>query len=205
MAGTIDRGMSPRPAPPVPPPPPRRWPWALAAVIALGAGVWIGRGTVAAPTASQAAAGPAVTVTQTVTQAVTRTVPGPTVTVTQTAPGRTVTVTHTATQPVAAAPPAPASGSTLLTASGSGAYTTARFTIGGSGNWDVQWTYGEGNFGQSVNFSIVGDGGSDFNFTDPNQLGAGGSGVVHVYNDAGTHYLTISSEGNWTIKVVTAP
>src|SRR5215831_1976137 len=38
-------------------------------------------------------------------------------------------------------------------------------------------------------------------FNDPNQLGNGGSGVVHVYGDAGTHYLTITSEADWRITV----
>ena len=47
--------------------------------------------------------------------------------------------------------------------------------------------------------------GSDFNVNNPNQLGTGGSGVVHVYSDSGTHYLEIGSEGNWAVKVVTAP
>jgi hypothetical protein len=181
MAGTIDKGMAPAPAPLAPARHPRRWPWALAAaVIALGVG--IGIGSAGHSTATKTIAGPTVY----------QTIPGP-------------AVTQTATQTVTASPPAPAAGSTLLTASGSGAYTTKQFTVGGSGNWDVQWTYSEGGFGQSVNFSINADNGSDFNFTDPNQLGTGGSGVVHVYNDAGTHYLTISSEGSWTIKVVTAP
>ena len=93
---------------------------------------------------------------------------------------------------------------TLLSISGSGDTTTARFTVGGSGDYDVIWSYNEGAFGQSVNFNFVGDNGSDLNLTGPNQLGSGGSGVTHVYNDAGTHYLTVLSEGDWTIKVVTA-
>jgi len=53
----------------------------------------------------------------------------------------------------------------------------------------------------SANFSIQADNGNDIQFNDPNQLGQGGSGVVHVYSDAGTHYLTIASEADWTIKV----
>ena len=56
-----------------------------------------------------------------------------------------------------------------------------------------------------MNLQIYGDGGSDFNVTDPNQLGSGGSGVIRVYNDSGTHYLQINSEGGWTVKVVTTP
>ena len=94
---------------------------------------------------------------------------------------------------------------TLLATSGSGDNTTARFSVGGSGDWDIYWTYSEGGFGQSVNFAIDADNGNDLNFNGPNQLGTGGSGVTHVYNDAGPHYLSVTSEGNWTIKVITAP
>jgi hypothetical protein len=100
---------------------------------------------------------------------------------------------------------APFQAQTLLTTSGSGQYQTARYTVGGAGDYDIDWTYREGSMGTSVNFQIYGDGGSDFAVTDPNQLGTGGSGVVHVYNDAGTHYLQVNSEGGWTLKVVTTP
>lgn len=56
-----------------------------------------------------------------------------------------------------------------------------------------------------MNFQLRADGGSDFNFTDPNQLGTGGSGTVNVYGDAGTHSITVNIEGDWTICVVTTP
>ena len=105
----------------------------------------------------------------------------------------------------AATHPAAFQPQTLLDISGSGQDTTAKFTVGSNGDWDVYWTYNEGSFGQSVNFDFDADGGSDFNVNGPNQLGAGRSGITHVYNDAGTHYLEINSEGNWTVKVVTAP
>jgi hypothetical protein len=112
------------------------------------------------------------------------------------------------TSPSAAAPSAPASAAfvpqTLLSVSASGDTTTAQFTVGGSGDYDVIWSYNEGTFGQSVNFDFVGDNGRDMNLTGPNQLGSGGSGVTHVYGDAGTHFLTVLSEGDWTINVVTA-
>jgi len=94
---------------------------------------------------------------------------------------------------------------TLLSQSGSGTNTTARFTVGGSGNWDIQWSYNEGSFGQAVNFAIDADNGGDMNFTGPSQMGTGGSGVTHVYGDTGTHYLSVTSEGDWVIKVVSAP
>lgn len=94
---------------------------------------------------------------------------------------------------------------TLLSVSGNGDYNTAKFTVGGSGDYDVQWTYSEGSFGQSVNFDFEADNYGDYNFSGPNQLGTGGSGVTHIYGDAGTHYLSVLSEGAWTLKVVTAP
>jgi hypothetical protein len=109
-----------------------------------------------------------------------------------------VTPTTAAPTPTAFVP------QTLMNISGSGDTTTAQFTVGGSGDYDVIWSYNVGNDGPTVNFDFAGDGGSDFNLTGPDQLGTGGSGVTHVYGDAGTHYLTVLSEGDWTIKVVTA-
>lgn len=114
--------------------------------------------------------------------------------------------TATKSSPAAKAPaaaPAAFHAQTLLNVSGSGEYTTQKFTVGGSGDYDVDWTYNEGSMGNSVNFDFTADGYSDINLTGPNQLGSGGSGVTHVYNDAGTHYLQVSSEGNWRVKVVT--
>jgi len=71
----------------------------------------------------------------------------------------------------------------------------------------VHWTYQPSadfaSQGMSANFSVQADNGNDMQFNDPNQLGKGGSGVVHVYSDAGTHYLTITGEADWTI-IVTA-
>jgi hypothetical protein len=106
------------------------------------------------------------------------------------------------------ASPAPARPQTLLKGSGSGNYTTARFTVGGNGDYDAYWTYKPSadfaSQGMSANFSIEADNGNDLNFNDPNQLGTGGSGVVHVYSDAGTHYLTITGEADWTVTVVSS-
>ena len=62
---------------------------------------------------------------------------------------------------------------TLLATSGGGDNTAARFSVGGSGDWDIYWTY-SGGFGQSVNFAIDADNGNDLNFNGPNQLGTGG-------------------------------
>lgn len=95
---------------------------------------------------------------------------------------------------------------TLMNISGNGNFNTQKFTVGGSGDYDVWWSYSAGAQMGTANFNVEADNSSDINFTGPNQLGAGSSGVIHVYNDAGTHYLTVSTEAaSWTLKVVTAP
>jgi hypothetical protein len=47
--------------------------------------------------------------------------------------------------------------------------------VGGSGDYDVAWSYNVGNDGPQVNFDFVGDNCSDMNLTGPNHLGSGGS------------------------------
>jgi hypothetical protein len=194
----VYRAIPPTSPPPVGPPrgkkpfPRRRWVkvtgaitgGSLIAIVAFAAGH--GGGT---PAAATAPATPATTAPAT--------------------PTTTAPATPKATTPArpAASPasPAPAKPQTLLQASGSGNYTTARFTVGGSGDYDVYWTYKPNadfaSQGMSANFSVQADNGNDMQFNDPNQLGTGGSGVVHVYGDAGTHYLTITGESDWTITV----
>jgi hypothetical protein len=93
----------------------------------------------------------------------------------------------------------------LATVTGSGDDTTAKFTVGGNGDYDVDWTYSQGSYPSSVNFMILEDGSYLNNFNGPNQLGKGGSGTTRVYGDAGTHYLEVLSEGDWTVRVVSAP
>ena len=123
--------------------------------------------------------------------------------------GATASAQPSAATTDAAAPatdPAPAAPvfhpQTLLTLSGNGTEDTASFTVpaGGSGNWKIIWTYNEGSFGQSVNFGVTSE---DFQ-ANVSKLGPGGSGTEYVYGDPGTHHLSVISEGNWTVQVVTA-
>lgn len=90
-----------------------------------------------------------------------------------------------------------------LNTSGSGNGNTERFTVGGSGDYDVDWSY-SGN--SDSNFIIDEDqNGSDTNFNGPNLIGTSGSGVSHVYSDPGQHFFEVTAQGDWTIKVVTTP
>lgn len=125
-------------------------------------------------------------------------------------PAKPAPSTSAPAKPASPAPatssPAPAKSAfqpqTLLTLSGNGSEDTASFTVpAGSGNWKIIWTYKEGDFGQNVNFAVTSE---DFQ-ANVNKLGPGGSGTEYVYGDPGTHHLSIISEGNWTVQVVTAP
>jgi hypothetical protein len=90
---------------------------------------------------------------------------------------------------------------TVLTESGNGIKTTAKFHVGG--DWDLHYTYDCSNFGLKGNF-IVTTGGTDFPLPLANELGMKGSEVTHQH-DGGTLYLDINSECSWTVKVVDIP
>jgi hypothetical protein len=89
--------------------------------------------------------------------------------------------------------------------SGSGIENTARFHIGGKGDWLLKWNYSCAAFGDSGNFIVDEDGGSNFNGASVNELGTGGHGSTHVYSDSGRHYLAVDSECHWTVRVVGTP
>lgn len=94
----------------------------------------------------------------------------------------------------------PKKASVIATFSGSGIENTAKFTV--TGDWVLQWTYDCSAFGDTGNFIVSEDGGSDFSGASVNELGSGGHGQTHAYGDAGTHYLAVDSECSWTAKVV---
>lgn len=106
--------------------------------------------------------------------------------------------THT-TPPPTTRPPAPR---VVLTKSGSGSLTTAPFTTGSS--WTVAYTFDCAAFGMSGNFSVSAADNSDLNGPEINQLAAKGADTDYVYNDAGTHALSINSECDWTVRVADA-
>jgi hypothetical protein len=101
----------------------------------------------------------------------------------------------------AKAKPKPAVAKTVLTESGHGIKTTAKFTV--HGDWDLHYTYDCTSFGFQGNF-IVTTGGTDFPEPLANEIGKKGSDVTHQH-DGGTLYLDINSECSWTAKVVDIP
>lgn len=105
--------------------------------------------------------------------------------------------------PAAAAPATtapPAAPKVIASFTGSGIENTAKFSA--PSDYTVNWSYSCAAFGQSGNFIVSGDGGSDFGGASVDELGNGGHGTTHVYGDAGSHYLGIDSECSWSIQVI---
>lgn len=159
------------------------------------------------PGAAQSAA---VTVTHTVTSTQTvikeqvRTVPAPTVTKTVTMPAVTVTQTVSAPAPTSASSSS-AQGQVIARFNGSGTQNTGSFTT--PGNWALSWSYW-GCPGGTANFQVTEyntDGSPDFNGVSVNELGTGrGPVATYAYGDAGTHYLSVNTEGcSWSLVPVT--
>jgi hypothetical protein len=119
------------------------------------------------------------------------------------------------TQPAATAPstkaaPAPKAthkaapkpvAKTVLTESGNGIKSTARFHV--NGDWDLHYTYNCSAFGMKGNF-VVTTGGGDFPDVLANELGMKGTVTTHQH-DGGSLYLEVNSECSWTLKVIDIP
>jgi hypothetical protein len=89
---------------------------------------------------------------------------------------------------------------TVATFSGNGEQSTAKFTV--AATWKLQYSFNCSDFGGQGNFAVIEDGGSDFGGVNVNDLATSKSGSSWAYNDAGTHYLEIDSECNWSVKVI---
>jgi hypothetical protein len=114
---------------------------------------------------------------------------------------------HTPTAAPAATHSSPAARSaavrTVATFSGSGTEKTPRFTV--TATWKLVYSFNCSNFGQSGNFQVFEDGGSDFSGVTVNDLAMSKSSSTWAYGDGGRHYLEINSECSWEVKVVDEP
>ncbi|MGW2367026.1 hypothetical protein ACWCZ5_15770 [Streptomyces sp. NPDC001667] len=84
---------------------------------------------------------------------------------------------------------------TVLTESGNGVKSTAKFTV--PGDWDLRYS-----FGSAGNFAVT-EGGA-LGEVLVNELAASGSDVTHRH-DGGTKYLEINSECSWKVDAVALP
>ncbi len=151
--------------------------------------------------------GAAPTVTHTVTQRAPATTGAPVATAT---PTPTVTITNASSsgpppeQPHSS-PGSQGAGQVIVRFSGSGTQNTAPFTA--PSNWALSWAYWGCPNGKS-NFTVTeynADGSIDSNGVSVNELGTGrGPVATYAYGDAGSHYLSVDTEGcKWSLVPVT--
>lgn len=89
---------------------------------------------------------------------------------------------------------------TVATFTGSGENNTSRFTV--TSTWKLDYSFNCSSFGGSGNFAVDEDGGSDINGVSVNDLADSKTATSWAYNNAGTHYLAIDSECDWTVTVI---
>lgn len=92
---------------------------------------------------------------------------------------------------------------TVATFTGSGTEKTRRFTV--TSTWKLTYSFSCAEFGQSGNFQVFEDGGSDFSGVEVNDLAMSKSASTWAYDDGGTHYLEVNSECSWKVKVIDEP
>ncbi len=181
------------PQPPAQPPKNRRWLYVVlliaSAFISVVAGIWLGRTGQLGSSATAASRPPARSVP-----------PAPSTVPTTSAAPSTATSAAPSKGGAKALKPAAALG----TFTGSGSQTTARFTVPGSGNWELKWSYTCAS-GTAGNFIADEDGGKDLNGMNVNAAGNGGDGITHAYGDAGRHYFDVNSVCDWSMTAVSQP
>jgi len=121
------------------------------------------------------------------------------------APAVTKTIYVSAAGKPAGSSPASGANQVITRFSGTGTQNTASFTT--PVNWHLSWSYwgcpsGTSNF---VVDEYNSDGTLDPDGVSVNELGTGrGPVATYAYGDAGTHYLSVNTEGcNWSLVPVT--
>jgi hypothetical protein len=125
---------------------------------------------------------------------------------TATAPASPTPAPPPTTVPLSSPPPGRAVApqpKVIFSLSGQGIQSTARFLM--PNDWLLEWSYNCAAFGADGNFQVFEDGGADLSGVTVNEIGMGGHGTTHVYNDAGPHYLEMNGECAWTVKGIPAP
>jgi hypothetical protein len=98
--------------------------------------------------------------------------------------------------------PEPATPQTVLSLDGNGDSQTQEFTV--ADEWSIQYSFDCSTFGYPGNFAVDvegSDGVPSLTNRGPNALASSGSSVVYNHH-GGTYYLSILSECDWHITVV---
>jgi hypothetical protein len=95
----------------------------------------------------------------------------------------------------------PAGVRTVLTVTGRGSAISRRFTIGGTGTWQLRWAYRDCHaLGRTGGFVVASTG--KVTSAVLSRFGTSGHGFTWAYQDPGRQRLVISSECAWSIRVV---
>jgi hypothetical protein len=172
--------------PPAPPAPPKkaRVPL-LVMLIAIAATALIcGGGGIAIGSSGNSTTTAQTTATATATVTAKAVAPG-----TTTAPAAKATTT----------PKAKPTSHTLISFSGNGIKNSPKFKT--TSDWTIHYSYNCANFGQSGNFAITYYTDGSLEDVAVNELKKKGSGTAPIYDDNGTHYLSVNSECSWKVSV----
>lgn len=93
----------------------------------------------------------------------------------------------------------------LAVISGHGSETTRPFAVGGNGTWTLRWSYSCQASGRRGSFMVDVGGPGSISGAFVNVIGTAGHGASRAYRDDGTHYLAISSDCAWRIRVLGQP
>jgi hypothetical protein len=86
---------------------------------------------------------------------------------------------------------------------GQGSANTSEFTIGGTGTWELAWSYDCAGAGSPGSFAVSQHGsGSGVHIL---RHGMAGQGVSWAYHDTGTHYLAVRTRCRWRLIVASHP
>jgi hypothetical protein len=98
---------------------------------------------------------------------------------------------------------APAGGAhdVLRTFAGTGNRVTSQFTVAAQGRWELRWSYQCAGHA-SADRLIIMEGNAAHSGVSVDAAGAEGEGSTWAYSDAGTHYLVVTTNCDWTAKVL---
>jgi hypothetical protein len=89
----------------------------------------------------------------------------------------------------------------VATYSGTGSRKTGGFTVLGTGDWVLRWSYHCPSSSTAGSFVVSEDGGFDENGVNVDEHGSAHHGQTRVFGDVGSHHLSVHSTCPWKVEV----
>ncbi len=90
---------------------------------------------------------------------------------------------------------------TLEVYAGQGSADTSQFAIGGTGSWELAWSYDCAAAGSAGSFIVSEHGSGGAGGAQVARRGTAGHGTTWAHHDAGRHYLAIRTRCRWRLTV----